>query len=188
MNGGHEFLNHQYFSIFFWRHIHIDTQSQRLAPDLYLILLFAIHWLIGRKDTMYSGDITLPFDQTTCSSFSVIVFQTMYLFIGIFQILFSVNLDINLINMYCKEMPISVSNVVWKKTALDMHLLCTCWEADMLDLYSSIVSCLQVVHLFGSDKVYIHYGTFQFLSNAFITKPCVYDMKKVIICFITNVA
>jgi hypothetical protein len=50
----------------------------------------------------------------------------------------------------------------------------------MLDLYSSIVSCLQVVHLFGSDKVYIHYGTFQFLSNAFITKPCVYDMKKVI--------
>lgn len=115
MNGGHEFLNHQYFSIFFWRHIHIDTQSQRLAPGLYLILLFTIHWLIGRKDNMYSGDITLPFDQTTCSSLSVIVFQTMHLFNGIFQILFSVNLDINLINMYCKEMPISVSNGSLKK-------------------------------------------------------------------------
>ena len=47
---------------------------------------------------------------------------------------------------------------------------------------------LTVVHLFGADKVYIHYGTFQFLSNAFITEPCVNDMKKVIICFITNVA
>jgi hypothetical protein len=38
-----------------------------------------------------------------------------------------------------------------------------------------------------TDKVYIHYGTFQFQLNACITKPCVYDMKKVIICFITNV-
>ena len=84
---------------------------------------------------MYSGDITLLFDQTTCSSLSVIVFQTMQLFNGIFQILFSVNLDINLINMYCKEMPNSVSNGRLKKTkkTFDMHLLCTCWEADMLD-------------------------------------------------------
>ena len=47
---------------------------------------------------------------------------------------------------------------------------------------------LTVVHLYGTDKVYINYGTFQFLSNAFITKPCVYDMNKVIICFITNAA
>lgn len=84
---------------------------------------------------MYSGDITLPFDQTTCSSLLIIVFQTMHLFNGIFQILFSVNLDINLINMYCKEMPISVSNgrLKTKKKAFDMHLLCTCWDADMLD-------------------------------------------------------
>lgn len=76
---------------------------------------------------MYSGDITLPFDQTTCSSLSVIVFQTMHLFNGIFQILFSVNLEINLINMYC------IKRSFEKKTAFDMHLLCTCWEADMLD-------------------------------------------------------
>ena len=136
---------------------------------------------------MYSGDITLPFDQTTCSSLSVIVFQAMHLFIGIFQIFFSVNLDINLINMYCKEMPISVSNGRLKKNSIR--------HASLMYLLGSrsvgplVLDCimLTVVHLFGTDKVYIHYGTFQFLSNACITKPCVYDMKKVIICFITNV-
>jgi sulfur relay (sulfurtransferase) DsrF/TusC family protein len=47
----------------------------------------------------------------------------------------------------------------------------------------SVINAFTVVHLFGADKVYIHYGTFQFLSNAFITEPCVYDIKKVIICF-----
>jgi hypothetical protein len=74
------------------------------------------------------------------------LFQLLFfkhLFNGIFQILFSVNLDINLINMYCKEMPNSVSNgrLKTKQKAFDMHLLCTCWDADMLD--QSICICRQ---------------------------------------------
>jgi hypothetical protein len=84
-------------------------------------------------------------------------------------------------------MPISVSNGRLKKNSIR--------HASLMYLLGSrsvgplVLDCimLTVVHLFGTGKVYIHYGTFQFQLNACITKPGVYDMKKVIICFITNV-
>ena len=92
--------------------------------------------------------------------------------------------------MYCKEMPNSVSNGRLKKKKKSIRHASLMYLLGGRYVGPLVLDCimLTVVHLFGADKVYIHYGTFQFLSNAFITEPCVNDMKKVIICFITNVA